>query len=149
MYRVSYDTQLTVPFHRNTITTTASAQKKLDFLHQLGATKAVNYKTQDFAAEVKKITGGKGVDVIIDFVGRTHWQKNIDSLARDGRMTLLATLSGMLRCSRENMRYQESNCSGITQAEMSNISILARSCINGFVSRAQLFVVAPQSIKQT
>ena len=137
--------------HSKTVTATTSTQEKIDFLLQIpsGATHGVNYKTQDFAAEVKKITGGKGVDVIIDFVGRTHWQKNIDSLARDGRMTLLATLSGMLRCSRENMRYQESNCSGITQAEMSNISILARSCINGFVSRAQLFVVAPQNIKQT
>ena len=60
-----------------------------------GATHGVNYKMQDFAAEVKKITDGKGVDVIIDFVGKTHWHKNIDSLARDGRMTLLATLSGM------------------------------------------------------
>lgn len=54
----------------------------------------MNYKTQDFAAEVKKTTGGKGVDVIIDFVGRSHWQKNIDALAFDGRMTMLGLLSG-------------------------------------------------------
>ena len=59
-----------------------------------GATHAVNYKTQDFADEVKKATGGKGVDVIIDFVGQSHWQKNIDALAYDGRMTMLALLSG-------------------------------------------------------
>lgn len=59
-----------------------------------GATHAVNYKTQDFAEEVKKTTGGKGVDVIIDFVGQSHWQKNIDSLAYDGRMTMLALMSG-------------------------------------------------------
>lgn len=58
------------------------------------ATHGVNYKTQDFSDEVQKITAGKGVDVIIDFVGRTHWHKNIASLAKDGRMTLLATLSG-------------------------------------------------------
>ncbi|KAI0653539.1 hypothetical protein C8Q70DRAFT_1059251 [Cubamyces menziesii] len=50
--------------------------------------------TTDFAEEVKKITNGKGVDVIIDVVGQSHWHKNIDSLAFDGRMTLLATLSG-------------------------------------------------------
>ena len=54
----------------------------------------MNYKTQDFAEEVKKITNGKGVDVIIDFVGQSHWSKNIDALAYDGRMTMLAMLSG-------------------------------------------------------
>ena len=62
-----------------------------------GATHGVNYKTQDFSVEVQKITAGKGVDVIIDFVGKTHWHKNIASLAKDGRMTLLATLSGPRR----------------------------------------------------
>lgn len=61
-----------------------------------GATHVANYKTQDFSAEVKKTTQGKGVDVIIDFVGQSHWNKNIDSLALDGRMTLLAFLSGEL-----------------------------------------------------
>ena len=59
-----------------------------------GATHAVNYKTQDFGAEVKAATGGKGADVVIDFVGQSHWQKNIDALAYDGRMTMLALLSG-------------------------------------------------------
>lgn len=75
---------------------TASTSEKLDWLLSLpnGATHAVNYKTQDFAAEVKNITNGKGVNVIIDFVGPSHWQKNIDALALDGRMTLLALLSG-------------------------------------------------------
>ena len=79
-----------------TIIATASTSEKLDFLLKLGATRAVNYKTQDFAAEVKDATGGKGVDVVIDFVGKSHWHKNIDSLAFDGRMTLLAFLSGEL-----------------------------------------------------
>lgn len=59
-----------------------------------GATHAVNYKTQNFAEEVAKITEGKGVDVILDFVGRTHWEKNINSLAVDGRMTIFAFMSG-------------------------------------------------------
>ena len=54
----------------------------------------MNYTSDDFAEHVKKTTNGKGVDVIIDFVGRTHWEKNIDSLAVDGRMTILAFLSG-------------------------------------------------------
>ena len=79
--------------------TTASTQEKLDFVLNmpdggLSATHAVNYKTQDFSEEVKKATNGKGVDVLIDFVGQSHWTKNLASLAVDGRMTLLAVLSG-------------------------------------------------------
>lgn len=79
------------------MTTTASTEDKLSFIRSIpntGPTHAVNYKTQDFEAEVKKVTDGKGVDVLVDFVGQSHWQKNIDSLAIDGRMTLVALLSG-------------------------------------------------------
>ncbi|KAI8986272.1 quinone oxidoreductase [Trametes punicea] len=88
--------QLARLYGANTVTATASTKEKLDMLLSMpsGATHVVNYKTQDFAEEVKKITNGKGVDVIIDFVGQSHWHKNIDSLAYDGRMTLLAVLSG-------------------------------------------------------
>lgn len=81
-------------WHSNSIIATASTKEKLDFLYELGATRAVNYKTEDFEAAVKESTGGKGVDVLIDFVGKSHWHKNIESLAFDGRMTLLALLSG-------------------------------------------------------
>ena len=82
--------------HRNTVTATASTGDKLDMLLGMpsGATHAVNYKTQNFAEEVKATTGGKGVDVVIDFVGQSHWAKNVDALAYDGRMTMLALLSG-------------------------------------------------------
>ncbi|EJF60976.1 quinone oxidoreductase [Dichomitus squalens LYAD-421 SS1] len=88
--------QLARLYGANTVTATASTKDKLDMLLQLpsGATHVVNYKEQDFSAEVKKTTGGKGVDIIIDFVGQSHWNKNIDSLAYDGRMTMLAFLSG-------------------------------------------------------
>lgn len=82
------------------VTATASSKEKLDKLLAMpsGATHVVNYKTEDFAAEVKKTTGGKGANVVIDFVGQSHWHQNIDALAVDGRMTLLATLSGMQNC---------------------------------------------------
>jgi NADPH:quinone reductase-like Zn-dependent oxidoreductase len=56
----------------------------------------VNYKTQNFAEEVKKVTDGKGADVVIDFVGKSHWDQNIEALAVDGRMTILSFLSGKL-----------------------------------------------------
>jgi NADPH:quinone reductase-like Zn-dependent oxidoreductase len=80
-----------------TVTATASSSEKLDFVTRtipLGATHGVNYRTQDFSEEVKKHTDGHGADVIIDFVGRSYWSKNIDSLAIEGRIVLLAVLSG-------------------------------------------------------
>jgi len=88
--------QLARLYGAKTVTATASTAEKLDWLLSLpsGPTHAVNYKTQDFAEEVKQTTNGKGVDVVIDFVGQSHWQKNIDALALDGRMTMLALLSG-------------------------------------------------------
>ncbi len=58
------------------------------------STHVVNYKTEDFAAIVKEITGGKGVNVVIDFVGQSHFNKNLEALAVDGRMTMLSLLSG-------------------------------------------------------
>lgn len=83
--------------YSRTITATTSTQEKIDWLLNLpnGPTHAANYKTQDFVAAVKDVTGGKGANVIIDFVGQSHFNKNIDALAVDGRMTMLALLSGM------------------------------------------------------
>ncbi|KAA1476887.1 quinone oxidoreductase [Dentipellis sp. KUC8613] len=88
--------QLARKYGAKTVTATASTKEKLDWLLSIpnGATHVANYKTQDFSEEVKKTTGGKGVDVVIDFVGQSHWKKNIDSMGLDARMTILATLSG-------------------------------------------------------
>jgi putative PIG3 family NAD(P)H quinone oxidoreductase len=88
--------QLSRDLGAKTVTATASGEEKLSWLRSIpnGATHTVNYKTQDFAAETKRTTGGNGVDVLVDFVGKTHWAKNIESLAVDGRMTMLALLSG-------------------------------------------------------
>ncbi|KAI0060374.1 quinone oxidoreductase [Artomyces pyxidatus] len=88
--------QLARFFGAHSVTATASTKAKLDWLLSLpaGATHVANYKTENFAEVVKGATGGKGVDVIVDFVGRTHWQKNIESLAVDGRMSIVAFMSG-------------------------------------------------------
>lgn len=79
------------------MTATTSTQEKIDWLLSLpnGPTNAANYKTEDFAAVVKEVTNGKGADVVIDFVGQSHFNKNLDALAVDGRMTMLALLSGI------------------------------------------------------
>ncbi|KAJ3104785.1 hypothetical protein HDU97_008853 [Phlyctochytrium planicorne] len=69
------------------IIATVGSQEKADFVKTLGATHVINYKTENFKDKVLEFTGGKGVDVVVDFVGSTHWDKNLDSLALDGRMS--------------------------------------------------------------
>ena len=78
------------------MTATASSKEKLDWLLSLpaGATHVANYRTEDFADVVKDATGGHGADVVIDMVGQTHWERNIKAMAVDGRMTILAFMSG-------------------------------------------------------
>jgi NADPH:quinone reductase-like Zn-dependent oxidoreductase len=74
---------------------TAGTDDKCRFVtEQIGATAAFNYKTQDWAAEIKERTGGKGVDYIVDFVGGSYFQKNLDAAARDGRIVMLGTMGG-------------------------------------------------------
>ncbi|KAI6042655.1 quinone oxidoreductase putative [Pisolithus marmoratus] len=88
--------QLARCFGARSVTATASNKEKLDWLLSIpnGATSVANYKTEDFSKTIKNATDGNGADVVVDFVGRTHWEKNIDSLAVDGRMIILATMSG-------------------------------------------------------
>ncbi|KAF8236416.1 quinone oxidoreductase putative [Tricholoma matsutake] len=88
--------QLARLYGARTVTATASTQGKLDWLLNMpnGATHAANYKTRDFSSVIEDVTGGKGANVVVDFVGRSHWKRNIESLAVDGRMTMLALLSG-------------------------------------------------------
>ncbi|KAF9562641.1 quinone oxidoreductase putative [Agrocybe pediades] len=88
--------QMARVYGARTVTATTSTQEKIDWLLNLpnGATHAANYKTQNFADVVKEVTKGDGVNVLIDFVGQSHFAKNLESLAVDGRMVMLALLSG-------------------------------------------------------
>jgi NADPH:quinone reductase-like Zn-dependent oxidoreductase len=74
---------------------TAGSQEKIDFcVNELGATAGFNYKTQNWSEEILKVTDGKGVDVIIDFVGANYFQGNLDVAARDGVIVHLGAMSG-------------------------------------------------------
>ncbi|KAL3424281.1 zinc-binding dehydrogenase [Phlyctema vagabunda] len=74
---------------------TAGSQEKIDFcVNELGATAGFNYKTQDWAKEILAATDGKGVDVVVDFIGQNYFQGNLDVAARDARIVTLAALSG-------------------------------------------------------
>ena len=78
----------------NRVLATAGSDEKCAACVKLGAEKAINYRTQDFAAEVKAATGGKGVDVILDMVGGDYVPKELKCLADDGRLVFIAFLRG-------------------------------------------------------
>ncbi len=73
---------------------TAGSDDKCDFCLKLGADIAVNYKTQDFVEEVKKFTGGKGANVILDMVAGPYVQRNFEAAARDARIGQIALMQG-------------------------------------------------------
>jgi putative PIG3 family NAD(P)H quinone oxidoreductase len=85
--------QLAKHFGARVFTTAGSAEKN-EFCLKLGADAAINYREQDFVAEVKALTGKKGVDVILDMVGGPYLQKNVSALAPDGRLVQIAFLQG-------------------------------------------------------
>ena len=78
----------------NPIIATAGTEEKCQACRDLGAALAINYKTQDFAEEVNKFTGGRGVDVILDMVGGDYLPRELYCLAADGRISVIATLGG-------------------------------------------------------
>jgi NADPH2:quinone reductase len=78
----------------NRVFATAGSDEKCAACVRLGADKAVNYKTQDFVAEIKAATGGKGVDVILDMVGGDYVPKELKLLADEGRLVFIAFLRG-------------------------------------------------------
>src|SRR5204863_2638679 len=78
----------------NRVFATAGSDEKCAACVRLGADKAINYKTQDFASEIKAATGGKGVNVILDMVGGDYVPKELKSLADDGRLVFIAFLRG-------------------------------------------------------
>ncbi|MDZ4785655.1 MAG: NAD(P)H-quinone oxidoreductase [bacterium] len=76
------------------ILVTTSSEKKMKACLSLGASRAVNYQEEDFSKIVKTTTENLGVQVILDFIGSSYWEKNISSLALDGRLVLISTIGG-------------------------------------------------------
>ena len=74
---------------------TAGTDEKCRFIErELGAAKAVNYKERDWVEEVLARTGGEGVDMVVDFVGGSYFQRNLDVVAKDGRICMLGLMGG-------------------------------------------------------
>jgi len=77
-----------------TVIATAGSAEKCQACLALGADYAINYKTHDFVTEVKAITNGKGVDVILDMVAGDYVKREVECLAEDGRIVIIAIQGG-------------------------------------------------------
>jgi NADPH2:quinone reductase len=73
---------------------TAGSDEKCAACVALGADHAINYRTQDFAAETKRLTGGKGADVVLDMVAGEYIGRELQCMADDGRLALIAVQGG-------------------------------------------------------
>ncbi|THC46119.1 NAD(P)H-quinone oxidoreductase [Massilia sp. Mn16-1_5] len=73
---------------------TAGTEDKRRACEELGAERGINYRDEDFVAVVKELTGGKGVDVVLDMVAGDYVGREIDCLADDGRIAIIALLGG-------------------------------------------------------
>ena len=73
---------------------TAGTNEKCEICRSFGAEAAVNYKTSDWSAEIRQLTGGRGVDVIIDGQAGDYTERQLNLLAFDGRLVLLASHLG-------------------------------------------------------
>ncbi len=78
-----------------TVIVTAGSDEKCAACLALGADHAINYKTADFAEEVKKLTNGKGVNVILDMVAGSYVAREIECMSEDGRLVIIAVQGGI------------------------------------------------------
>ncbi|WPH12335.1 NAD(P)H-quinone oxidoreductase [Variovorax paradoxus] len=78
-----------------TVIATAGSDDKCEACRKLGADHAINYRTSDFAEEAKKLTGGKGVDVVLDMVAGDYVAREIECMAEDGRLVIIAVQGGV------------------------------------------------------
>lgn len=81
--------------HGATVIVTAGTDEKCAACLALGADHAINYKTQDFQAEVLRLTDGRGVDVVLDMVAGAYVAKEVQCLADDGRLVIIAVQGGI------------------------------------------------------
>ncbi|HWH73436.1 MAG TPA: NAD(P)H-quinone oxidoreductase [Methylibium sp.] len=77
-----------------TVIATVGSDAKAEACRALGADHAINYKTQDFVAEVERLSGGRGVDVILDMVAGGYVARELRCLADDGRLSIIAVQGG-------------------------------------------------------
>jgi len=77
-----------------TVLATAGSDEKCRACEQLGATQAINYRTADFVEAVRELTDGRGVDLILDFIGGSYVGRNLAALATGGRLVQIGLMGG-------------------------------------------------------
>jgi NADPH2:quinone reductase len=77
-----------------TVFATAGSDEKVRACESLGARRAINYRTQDFVDVIRDVTGGKGVDLILDIMGGSYVNRNLAALAMDGRLVQIGLMEG-------------------------------------------------------
>lgn len=97
---------------------TASGAKHA-ICRELGARHTINYREESFKEKIEELTGGEGVDVIIDFVAAPYFQDNLSSLKTDGRLVMLALLGGP--------KLSEANLAPVLQKRVSILGSTLRS----------------------
>eukprot|EP01100_Stratorugosa_tubuloviscum_P010543 TRINITY_DN4533_c1_g1_i1.p1 TRINITY_DN4533_c1_g1~~TRINITY_DN4533_c1_g1_i1.p1 ORF type:complete len:337 (-),score=154.30 TRINITY_DN4533_c1_g1_i1:82-1092(-) len=99
---------------------TTGSQEKIDACKLIGANFAINYKEKNFVTEILNQTNNQGVDILIDFVGATYWQQNLQVLSIDGTMVMLGFLGG-------NKIPNDSNIAPIVQKRLKIVGSTLRS----------------------
>ncbi len=80
--------------HGATVYVTAGSDEKCRACERLGAARAINYRTDDFAEAIAGLTGGRGVDLILDIMGASYLDRNLRSLAIEGRLVEIGLMGG-------------------------------------------------------
>jgi len=112
---------------------TAGTEEKCAACERLGAERAINYKTENFAAILLNLTNGRGIDVILDMVGGAYFSRNVDLLALEGRLLQIAVLHGaraeinLVRLLRQRLT--------ITGATLRSRTVQEKGAIAGAVER--------------
>ncbi len=77
------------------VVVTAGSPERLQRCRELGADEAIDHRSEDFVARVAEITGGRGADVILDVMGAAYLERNLQALARDGRLVVIGLQGGV------------------------------------------------------
>lgn len=123
---------------------TAGTDEKCAACERLGADRAINYKTEDFAAVVMSLTNGNGVDVILDMVGAPYFGRNVEALALNGRLVQIAVLHGakaeinLVRLLRQRLTITGSTLRSRTVEEKGAIAVAVERAVWPLVEEGRI-----------
>ncbi|KAE8420781.1 quinone oxidoreductase [Aspergillus pseudocaelatus] len=86
--------QLSIAAGASEVYASVGTDEKVQFTQKLGARRSFNYRTSDWVTGIREATDQAGVDIIIDFIGKDYFTKNLDVAAKDGRVVILGMMSG-------------------------------------------------------